>query len=314
VTRPFCRPLVGKAVTRRQIQGLSNGQTAVSPLFAGGGYNCRHSWVAMTPGRGATRGDPAGDTLRHLGGEPGRKGGPMSAANTQRKAIIGEDHTFIWTAPGPLTTTPTLTLTKPDGTDIVDLGLPVAGPASLSAIAADRRTLTIGSLSPTNACTGPVFGAVAVVGQDGGYSIAQVEAFNSDTEIVLAQPLPHPIDVELGATVQWMTYVATVATADLGATPLRNIAWRMRFDRRFNGLGVGIGDGVPRRAAARPRAVRHRADRTRTSRRSCPTCWCRGGKTRWRRSGRWRSRWWSRRCPCGWTRGPTRTSCPVGSS
>jgi len=49
VTRPFCRPLVGKAVTRRQIQGLSNGQTAVSPLFAGGGYNCRHSWVAMTP-------------------------------------------------------------------------------------------------------------------------------------------------------------------------------------------------------------------------------------------------------------------------
>jgi len=164
----------------------------------------------------------------------------MSAANTQRKAIIGEDHTFIWTAPGPLTTTPTLTLTKPDGTDIVDLGLPVAGPASLSAIAADRRTLTIGSLSPTNACTGPTFGAVAVIGQDGGYSIAQVEAFNSDTEIVLSQPLPHPIDVELGATVQWLTYVATIATADLGSTPLRNIAWRMAFDRRFNGLGVEL--------------------------------------------------------------------------
>jgi len=49
VTRPFCRPLVGKALTRDQIAGLSNGQTAVSPLFAGGGYNCRHSWVAMGP-------------------------------------------------------------------------------------------------------------------------------------------------------------------------------------------------------------------------------------------------------------------------
>jgi len=49
ITRPFCRALVGLALTREQIQQLNNGQTAVSPLFSGGGYNCRHSWVAMSP-------------------------------------------------------------------------------------------------------------------------------------------------------------------------------------------------------------------------------------------------------------------------
>jgi len=164
----------------------------------------------------------------------------MSAANTQRKAVIGEDHTFVWRAPGPLTTTPLLTLTKPDGTDIVDTPLPLTNPAALSAIANDRRTLTIGSSTPTNACTGPDFGAIAVIGQDGGFAIAQVERFNSDTEIVLSRPLPHPIDVGLGATVQWLTYAATIASADLGASPLRNIAWRMTYDRRFNGLGVEL--------------------------------------------------------------------------
>lgn len=164
----------------------------------------------------------------------------MTTANTQRKAIIGEDHTFIWRAPGPLTTTPTLVLTRPDATTITDTLLPVATPTAVSAIAADRRTLTVASLVPTSACTGPEFGAVAVVGQDGGMCIAQVERFNSDTEIVLASPLPHPLDIEAGAAVQWLTYVGTVASGDLGSDPLRNIAWRVRYDRRFNGLGVEL--------------------------------------------------------------------------
>ena len=48
ITRPFCRELVGKAFDRDEIAGLNNGQTATAPLFSGGGYNCRHSFVAMS--------------------------------------------------------------------------------------------------------------------------------------------------------------------------------------------------------------------------------------------------------------------------
>lgn len=49
ITRPFCAELAGLVCTNAQIGRLDNAQTAVSPLYAGGGYNCRHQWTPIGP-------------------------------------------------------------------------------------------------------------------------------------------------------------------------------------------------------------------------------------------------------------------------
>lgn len=46
VTRPFCRDHVGLVMTRDRIEALDNGQLP-NPFITGGGYNCRHSWMAV---------------------------------------------------------------------------------------------------------------------------------------------------------------------------------------------------------------------------------------------------------------------------
>lgn len=48
ITRPFCKVLVGKVLTLEQAAGLNNSQTAASPIFTGGGFNCRHRLVAVS--------------------------------------------------------------------------------------------------------------------------------------------------------------------------------------------------------------------------------------------------------------------------
>jgi hypothetical protein len=51
-TRAFCLARVGNVFSRKDITGMSNGQGAdVADVFTnGGGWNCRHSWIAVTPG------------------------------------------------------------------------------------------------------------------------------------------------------------------------------------------------------------------------------------------------------------------------
>jgi inhibitor of KinA sporulation pathway (predicted exonuclease) len=50
ITRPFCRKLVGKVLSKSQINRLNNGQGAGPVLTTGGGYNCRHSWTPISKG------------------------------------------------------------------------------------------------------------------------------------------------------------------------------------------------------------------------------------------------------------------------
>jgi hypothetical protein len=45
-TRPFCREYVGQVMTRGRIEQLDNGQLP-NPFITAGGYNCRHSWLAV---------------------------------------------------------------------------------------------------------------------------------------------------------------------------------------------------------------------------------------------------------------------------
>lgn len=48
-TRDFCKKHNGKAYTKKQIGKMSNGQ-GLNVFKYGGGYNCRHSWFAMSKG------------------------------------------------------------------------------------------------------------------------------------------------------------------------------------------------------------------------------------------------------------------------
>ncbi len=46
-TRPFCRERVGRVFTRADIDKMDNGQLP-NVMLTGGGYNCRHSWKAVS--------------------------------------------------------------------------------------------------------------------------------------------------------------------------------------------------------------------------------------------------------------------------
>lgn len=45
--RPFCQQHVGKVYTKAAIDGLTNGQLP-NVFLTGGGWNCRHTWVALS--------------------------------------------------------------------------------------------------------------------------------------------------------------------------------------------------------------------------------------------------------------------------
>lgn len=83
ITRPFCDALVGRAFPPSELPPLNNQQTAEHPIFACGGYNCRHAWVPMLPanlGRyGLDKGTPAdikGANAAAIVARFGKKGPP----------------------------------------------------------------------------------------------------------------------------------------------------------------------------------------------------------------------------------------------
>jgi hypothetical protein len=60
LARPFCSELVGHVFTDAQIGQLNNAQTAVSPLYSCGGYNCRHNWSPLSAALAESLGAPMG--------------------------------------------------------------------------------------------------------------------------------------------------------------------------------------------------------------------------------------------------------------
>lgn len=48
-TRPFCRALIGKMLSLKQIEELNNGQGLDVKIYCGG-WNCIHSWLWLTEG------------------------------------------------------------------------------------------------------------------------------------------------------------------------------------------------------------------------------------------------------------------------
>ena len=47
IIRPWCLEHLGRVMTRDRIEALDNGQLP-NPFLTGGGYNCRHSWMAVS--------------------------------------------------------------------------------------------------------------------------------------------------------------------------------------------------------------------------------------------------------------------------
>jgi hypothetical protein len=48
LTRPFCQACVGWWFSPELVRGLDNAQNGLPhPLESGGGYNCRHQWLAV---------------------------------------------------------------------------------------------------------------------------------------------------------------------------------------------------------------------------------------------------------------------------
>jgi len=148
------------------------------------------------------------------------------------KAVVGEDYVYLWRSPGVLSTAPTLTVTPPaSGATFGGTMSAVCGPGGISSIASDRRTITLSAAieapaTPPNGLVGDQYGAVAIQGQRGGFALAKVAYFEDSTTVVLAEPLPHTVDVSdiladsgASAAIQWLTYSYTLSAADLGADP-----------------------------------------------------------------------------------------------
>jgi hypothetical protein len=75
-TREWCLQRVGKVYTRREIEAMDNGQLP-NPFLTGGGYNCRHSFLAVSS-----------DELRSLVGTETRAPGfeaEIAGARAQRR-------------------------------------------------------------------------------------------------------------------------------------------------------------------------------------------------------------------------------------
>tara|TARA_Y100000114_G_scaffold44070_1_gene39682 strand:- start:13059 stop:14006 length:948 start_codon:yes stop_codon:yes gene_type:complete len=111
-----------------------------------------------------------------------------------RKAVLNKNHTFEWIAPYPILGTPTLLLNSIS----YDLSQSRTS-ATVSAIASDRRTLTI-----NNQATGlerNQMKAFLLTSGDTFYQVSVVRVVG--TTAILAEPLPREIDLSTSATLEF---------------------------------------------------------------------------------------------------------------
>lgn len=122
-----------------------------------------------------------------------------------RKAVTGESHRFEWMAPGPLTTEPAAYFKEEGQTSIIYLSQTRAS-VSVSAIAADRRTLTI-----ENQATGLQADQTRAFLLTAGDSLYPVQLTRLiGTTAILAEPLPREIDLGTEASLEFALWFGTV--------------------------------------------------------------------------------------------------------
>ena len=119
-----------------------------------------------------------------------------------RKAVLNKSHTFEWIAPYPIQGTPTLLLNS------ISYNLSQSRTsATVSAIASDRRTLTV-----DNQATGlerNQMKAFLITNGDTFYQVSVVRVVG--TTAILAEPLPREIDLSTSATLEFSLWSVVLA-------------------------------------------------------------------------------------------------------
>jgi len=121
------------------------------------------------------------------------------------KIVTGETKVFEWVAPGPLSGSPSLTVGSSSPVTLTQTRVD----ATVSAIANDRRTLTVNSQA--SALQADQVKAFLVTDGDCIYSVTVVRMVG--TTAILAEPLPREIDLSVSALLVFGMYYGTVPSA-----------------------------------------------------------------------------------------------------
>lgn len=131
-----------------------------------------------------------------------------------RKAITNNDHRFIWTPQTPISGTPTLVIDTESG--ISESFVRFTDDVSVTAIANDRRTLTVSS-APSSYYRQAQNGFL-ITNNDTYYSI-NVSRFVGTTAI-LAEPLPREIDLSTNATLHLNAMYVDISASDIATSDI----------------------------------------------------------------------------------------------
>ena len=119
------------------------------------------------------------------------------------KSVTGQTLTFEWVAPGPLDSAPSLTVGSASPVTMTQ----TRADATVTAIANDRRTLTVNSQSTS--LQADQLKAYLVTDGDSIYSVTVVRMVG--TTAILAEPLSREIDLSNSALLVFGMYYATVS-------------------------------------------------------------------------------------------------------
>ncbi len=128
-----------------------------------------------------------------------------------RKAVKGQPHTFYWVAPRPYSGSPTITLKLSSG-DVTETFIQSRSDVSVSAIANDRRTLTLTTSVGTTLERDEQRGFLTT-SRDTYYAVSVSRL--GGTEAILAERLPRNIDLTSNATLK-----LTLSYVDLSAVQM----------------------------------------------------------------------------------------------
>jgi hypothetical protein len=138
------------------------------------------------------------------------------------KAAQSKDFLFRWEAPFPLNATPSLAYTLPDGTTSGPSAMtPAHADVSVTALGADRRTLTLSAPATAASLVGVGPGRAWLITAEDGYlgvTIVRVDG----TTAILGDVLPRDLALSAPATLAWAGYEYTIPAADTATRGIIN--------------------------------------------------------------------------------------------
>ena len=138
------------------------------------------------------------------------------------KAAQNKDYLFRWSAPFPLNGSPSLAYVLPDGTTRGPSSMTVAhADVTVTALGADRRTLTLSASESAASLVGVGPGRAWLITAEDGYlgvTILRVDG----TTAILGDVLPRGLALTTSATLSWARWEATIPAADTATRGLIN--------------------------------------------------------------------------------------------